>query len=46
MTLGFEVLVQEVMAAIRTDPFFKTYSWPSKTKGTDLLILSSVMPKP
>lgn len=43
---GLEVLVQEVIAAITTDPWFKVYYFPSNSKVPEFLVYSSVIPYP
>jgi hypothetical protein len=43
MTSGFEVFVQEVMAAITTDPWESSYSFPSYVNLEDEASLSSAM---
>ena len=46
ITVGLLVLVQEVMAAMTTEPWRRVYSWPSYTKGTVLSCWSAGNPYP
>jgi len=43
---GFEVFVQDVIAAITTEPCFKSYFLPSKVKDYDFFESAEVNPKP
>lgn len=46
ITLGFEVLVQLVIAAMTTDPWVILYSFPYKVTLTLFLVLSAATPNP
>lgn len=46
MTSGLEVLVQEVIAAMTTDPCSKVYYLPSNSKGAFLFKASFLIPNP
>jgi len=46
ITLGFEVFVHEVMAAITTEPWLRVCSSPLKVKVEEEASLLSSIPKP